>query len=135
MTYDLEQCGPLIAVELYECALEEVALLLSPMNTLAIIDITAPYTLIQEGVATSLGYTPSEIVKVSPITLRSFHSYRYRIRLGLLERGVFEMSVIEVPLKLHADTRVKCKIGRDILQHGVLTYNGRDNVFSLDFKE
>jgi len=56
MTHNLEQCGPLIAVKLYENVLEEVALLLPPMDTLAVIDTAAPYTFIQEGVATSLGY-------------------------------------------------------------------------------
>jgi hypothetical protein len=78
---------------------------------------------------------PDETVKVTTVSLRSFDSYQYRIWLGLPKWCVSEVSVIEVPFKLHSDTRVKCKIGRDILQHGVLTYNGRDNSFSLDFKE
>ncbi len=135
MTHNLEQCGPLIAVKLYENVLEEVALLLPPMDTLAVIDTAAPYTFIQEGVATSLGYTPDETVQITTASLRSFSSYQYRIWLGLPEWYVLETNVIEVPFKLHSDTRVKCKIGRDILQYGVLTYNGPTNTFSLAFSE
>ena len=56
MTHNLAQYGPLVAVKLYEYVLGEVALLLPPMDTLAVIDTAAPYTFIKEGVATSLGY-------------------------------------------------------------------------------
>jgi hypothetical protein len=56
MTHNLAQYGPLVAVKLYEYVLGEVALLLPPMDTLAVIDTAAPYTFIQEGFATSLGY-------------------------------------------------------------------------------
>jgi hypothetical protein len=133
MIHNLEHCGQPVAVRLYEYVLEEVALLLPPMDTLAVIDTAAPCTFIQEGVATSLGYVPDETVKVTTVSLRSFDSYQYRVWLGLLEWGVLEVSVIEVPFKLHSDTRVKCKIGRDILQLCVLTYNGRGNTFSYDF--
>jgi len=38
-----------------------------------------------------------------------------------------------VPYMIRPSVRIKCVIGRDILQLGVLTYNGRGNTFSFDF--
>jgi hypothetical protein len=133
MTYNLAKCGPLVAVRLYECVLGEVALLLPPMDTLAVIDTSARYTLIQEGVATGLGFNPTRTVSVATASMQVYGGYQYHMWLQFPKSNVLEVSVIEVPFKLHSDTHVKCKIGRDLLQHGVLTYDGRGNNFTFDF--
>ena len=38
------------------------------------------------------------------------------------------------PFLIRPKVRIKCLIGRDILKHSVLIYNGHSNMFSLDFK-
>ena len=134
MIEDLTLDGPLVAVSLYEYIFEEVALLMPPMDTLAVIDTAAPYTLLQEGIATSLGFTPIETVNITTVSMRVYESYRYHMWLKFPEGNVLEVSVIEVPYMLHPDARVKCKIGRDILRYGVLLYSGCANPFSFDLK-
>jgi hypothetical protein len=122
---NLVQSGALIAVKL--CAPAIAASTVPPIDTVAEVNTSAMYTYIQEGVATSLGLQPIEAIKITATTKPVYESYMYRIRL-LFPGG----SAIEVPYMIRSCKRIKCMIGRDILQLCTLTYNGRANTFTLD---
>lgn len=115
------------------CAPEEVASTEPPIDTLAEIDTSVLITRIQEGVATSLGLEPTGTVKITTATTMVYECYLYRLRLVFPSREAFDGNAVEVPYMLRPNARIKCLIGRDILQYGILTYNGFMNTFSLNF--
>jgi hypothetical protein len=127
---NLAESGVLIAVQL--CAPSAVSSPLPPIDTLAEVNTSALHTYIQEGVATSLGLTPIEPIKITAATRLVYEGYMYRIRLVFQEGGAVEVNAVEVPYMIRPSKRIKCMIGRDILQLCVLTYDGRANTFSLD---
>ncbi len=113
------------------------------------------YTYIQEGVATSLGLTPMGPVPITATTRLVYEGYMYRIRLvfpetattrlvyeGYMYRirlvfpegGAVEVNAVEVPYMIRPSKRIKCMIGRDILQLCTLTYDGRANAATLDLQ-
>jgi len=92
------------------------------------------YTYIQEGVATSLGLTPMGPVPITATTRLVYEGYMYRIRLVFPEGGAVEVNAVEVPYMIRPSKRIKCMIGRDILQHCTLTYDGRANAATLDLQ-
>jgi hypothetical protein len=125
--------GAIIHVKLW--APKDVKTSFEPINAFAEIDTSIGTTRIQEGVATSLGLTPIGTIKTTSSTTLSYETNLYRIRLIFPQSKVaFEVDAIEVPFMLRPASRVKCRIGRDILKHTTLTYNGRSNSFSLDFR-
>lgn len=128
---NLAESGILIAVKL--CAPSSVTVPLPPIVTIAEINTSAMYTYIQEGVATSLGLQPIGPVKITTASKPEYESYKYRIRLVFPGVGTaVEVEAIEIPYMLRKSKRIKCMIGRDILQLCTLTYDGRANTFSLD---
>lgn len=131
---DLACTGPLIDVKLWvpeSTEQEEPAI--PPVAVVAEINTGASRTIIQEGVATSLGLEPAGTVQIATITTMVHESYEYRIRLVFSPGCAIEVTVIEAPYVLNPNRRVKCLIGRDILRRGVLHYNGLTNMFSLIF--
>jgi hypothetical protein len=130
---DLTASGALVAVRLG--APRTVKSDLGQIDTLAEIDTSFVITRIQEGVATSLGLTPTGTVCITSSTALAYEAHLYNIRLVFPQNNlVFEVQAIEVPYMVRQHARIKCLIGRDILQHTVLTYNGRDKVFTLEFR-
>ncbi len=127
---NLAESGVLIAVQL--CAPSVVGSPLPPIDTLAEVNTSALHTYIQEGVATSLGLTPIEQIKITATTRLVYEGYIYRIRLVFPEVGAVEVNAVEVPYMIRPSKRIKCMIGRDILQLCVLTYDGRANAATLD---
>ena len=128
---DLTISGPLITVKLW--VPQQVTSTIPPIDTLAEIDTAVVNTYIQEGVATSLGLTPKGTKTITTTTTQAYESYFYHIRLVFPHGKAVEVHAVEVPYMLRPNVRIKCLIGRDILQLGVLTYNGRCNTFSFDF--
>jgi hypothetical protein len=137
---DLLRNGVLIAVKLSPPAARASISLFAeqqsvpPIDTVAAVNTSAMYTYIQEGVATSLGLKPIEPVKITTATRLTYESYMYRIRLLFSDGGAVEVNAVEVPYMMHPLTRIKCLIGRDILQLCVLTYDGRTNTVTLDLQ-
>jgi hypothetical protein len=123
--------GPLLGVKL--CVPQQVQAKWPPIDTLAEVNTASIHTYIQEGVATSLGLAPKDTITITTMTSRAYESYVYHIRLVFQQGKAVEVLAIEVPYMLRPHARIKCVIGRDILQFGVLTYNGRGNTFTFDF--
>jgi hypothetical protein len=128
---DLVRRGPLVQVRLY--VPQQMEAKRPPIDALAEINTAVANTCIQEGVATSLGLTPKETVKITTATTQAYECYVYHIRVAFPQGKAVEVYAVEVPYMLRPHVRIKCIIGRDVLQLGVLTYNGRDNTFSFDF--
>ncbi len=127
---NLAESGVLIAVRL--CAPSVVSAPPPPIDTMAEVNTSAMHTYIQEGVATSLGLTPMGPVTITAATRLVYEGYMYRIRLVFPEGGAVEVNAVEVPYMIRPSKRIKCMIGRDILQLCVLTYDGRANAATLD---
>jgi hypothetical protein len=131
MTDNLAQNGLLVTVSL--CYKINFIDLWASYDLPAVIDTGSLHTLLQEGVATSLGLTPVDTISLPTVRGRMLELYRYDIWLQFPGSDILPVRIIELPHKLHTDTTIKCKIGRDILQHGVLTYDGTTDTFSLNF--
>jgi len=128
---DLAWCGALVAVKL--CAPEAVKSDALPIDALAEIDTSSIMTVIQEGVATSLGLKPAKRLKIPTLTRPTYEGDVYLIRLQFPEGNAIETPAIEVPYMLRDKVRIKCLIGRYVLKQIVFTYNGLTNTFSLRF--
>jgi hypothetical protein len=131
---DLVASGALVAVNLW--VPRAVKSTIEPIETLAQIDTALARTCIQEGVATSLGLEPVGITKITTATAPTYEAHVFRIRVVFPDGNMeFEVNAVEVPYLIRPKVRIKCLIGRDILKHSILIYNGHRNMFSLDFKE
>lgn len=129
---NLTLSGALVAIKLW--VPREVKSAIPPIDTLAEIDTALTYSCIQEGVATSLGLEPISMIKTTSITALTYEVPMFRIRMVFPEGNMsFEVNVIEVPYMMRHHARIKCLIGRDILQYSTLNYNGQANTFSLVF--
>src|SRR2546421_3385291 len=115
---DLATSGALVAVKLW--VPRSVQSAREPIETTAEIGTSFACTYIQEGVATSLGLEPTGTVKITSTTKPVSVAQRYLIRLVFPQNNLaFEVQAIEVPYMLRPSVRIKCLIGRDILQHAV----------------
>ncbi len=130
---NLAVSGPLVTVKLWVPV--GMKSTLRPIDAMAEINIALAHTFIQEGVATSLGLEPSGIITITTATKPKYEAHLFRLRIAFPERHMaFEVNAIEVPYMLRPHARIKCLIGRDILNHSVLVYNGLKNTFSLSFE-
>lgn len=123
--------GPLVAVKL--CAPETLKSDVPPISTLAEINTGCIVTIIQEGVATSLGLEPVAKLELPMLTRLKHIGTLYRIRLQFPEGSWAETAAMEMPYMLREHARIKCIIGRDILKHTVMIYDGPTNTFTLKF--
>ncbi len=131
---DLAARGVIIPVKLW--APRNVPTTLGPLDVFALVDTSLANTRIQEGVATSLGLEPIDAIKATATTKYIHETYLYRIRLIFPQVNVaFEVQAVEVPFMVKPSDRIKCLIGRDVLKHAILIYNGQSNMFSLGFKK
>lgn len=133
---DLQASGPLLQVfigpsrELIAAyGTERVA---APIPVSAPVDTGAAATVFTAETAALLGlgsvgavsiHTPTTI---DPVLCRQFHVNVYLSPAFAVENIV----VIEASL---TGQSLQCLLGRDVLSHGVLTYDGRHNRFSLAF--
>lgn len=132
---DLLTSGPILqgfigpSRELINALRSEVA---APIPVSALIDTGAAATVITTETALLLGlrsvgavsiHTPTTI---DPVLCRQFHVNVYLSALFAIENVI----VIEAPL---TGQPFQCLIGRDVLSHGVLTYDGVRSRFGLAF--
>jgi hypothetical protein len=128
--------GPVLGVQIAVGQDDEEALRRSgktapaPVAIAALIDIGAGRTVLQRGIAGQLGLL--SVGTARPITASGTgrSASIYAVRLILSPALVFEITVVEMPLP---SPHVQCLIGRDVLDRGVLVYDGPAGVFSLTF--
>jgi len=133
---DLHKVGPVIEVTLTpsDIFLNKMNISQSDVKTiklLAMIDTGATGTVISNGVAATLGINPVGITSINTPSSTNVNCNQFDIRIVFPNNVYFSsIVVIEAPLQ---GQHIQCLIGRDILQHGVLIYNGNDNSFTLSF--
>ena len=128
---DLTSRGPLVAVKL--CVPEALQSDVPPIDALAEINTSSIVTIIQEGIATSLGLKSTGKLRVPTSFRPVYEADAYLLRIQFPEGYAIETPAIEVPYMLRHMVRIKCLIGRYVLKQTVFTYNGLTNTFSLKF--
>ena len=123
--------GALVAVKL--CAPEAAKSDALPIDAMAEINLNAIVTIIQEGIATSLGLKFMGKLHMTTELCPAYEADTYLLRIQFSEDYAIETRAIEVPYMLGRKVRVKCLIGRDVLKQAIFTYNGLTNTFSLKF--
>jgi hypothetical protein len=128
--------GPVVTVKLW--VPRQVQSNIEPINALAEINTAYTQTFIQEGIATSLGLQPAGTVKIATATKPLYEVHQFLLRVIFpIDNRAFEVLAAEVPYMLRpkGNGRIKCLIGRDILQYAVLAYDGPARSFLLAFPE
>ena len=136
---DLFRSGPCVEVKLWvpsyvnaELAYQERPIP-PPIDAIATIDTGAHWSIIPIDAAARLGLTPLKTIKIMTPSHHRVECYQYRIRL-LFSNGIdVDTLAVGAPWPVQDDQTIVCSIGRDVLKHGLLIYNGLTNMFSLIF--
>jgi len=102
----------------------------APIPVSMMVDTGASTTVIQTGLAQQLGLQPVGTLSVNTPSSANVQCNTYAVRLLLPENLVAGVVAIEAPL---VGQNIQGLIGRDLLQHGVLIYLGKENQFTLSF--
>ena len=131
---DMQAQGPVSEVKIAVPHQLEAALtsaggsVASPIQVSAMIDTGASSTLIQEGIAQSLGLNPVGVTNITTPTSVNKPCHIYYVRIIFPYNIVQETTAVEAPLK---NQNIRCLIGRDILADAVLVYIGYTNQFTI----
>lgn len=133
---NLRRIGPVIDVILtpsaeYAKALDIPVSSIKTVVVSAMIDTGASGTVISEGLAAKLGIEPIGKIKMHTPSTTNIIYPQYNIQIIFPKNVIFSSIVVtEAPLQ---GQHIQCLIGRDVLEEGVLIYNGYDNSFTLSF--
>ena len=103
-----------------------------PLTVSALIDTGATFSVIKVGLAAQLNLHPVGIQYINTPTTQNAPCGRFLIEF------IFPMTAgIQVPIRYKTvvteapmpGQNIQCLIGRDFLQHGILTYSGPDDMF------
>jgi len=101
-------------------------------KALAMIDTGASGTVVTPMVIQQLGLKPVGVTMMStPSTTAPVQVSQFNLGLSF-PNGVFVPSIIAIEAPLSGQ-HIQCLIGRDVLKHGVLTYIGYMNQFTVSF--
>jgi len=135
---NMVQVGPIVEISVgpslsYAQAMAKKGLSVpQPVKAVAMIDTGASGTVITPSVTQQLGLSPVGLSKMStPSTTTAVTAAVFNLGLTF-PNGVSVASImaLEAPL---GGQHIQCLIGRDVLQHGVLTYIGYINQYTLSF--
>ncbi len=101
------------------------------VKVLALIDTGANTTAISQNIAQQLKLVPRGSAKV--YTSHRSSEIRNEFDVSLSFRRDIRWPVLRVLEANFRDHAIDCLIGRDVLQHGVLIYNGPENWVTLTF--
>ena len=102
----------------------------TPIGLEAKIDTGADRSVLSKGIAAQLGLHPVGVSFVDTPSSQNIRCYEYAVRIIFPNDVVWQGALLESPME---DATKQCLIGRDILGHGVLTYIGYHNLFTLSF--
>jgi hypothetical protein len=127
--------GPLVDITLWLVASARQALTTQGNSVptavpgTAMIDTGASMTVVQQGLLGPLGLHPVSSAAVNTPTSQGVACPLYAVQLAL-PNGFIEVNVLEAPLQ---GQNIQALIGRDVLRHGVLIYEGHSGHFTLAF--
>lgn len=133
---NLRQTGPVVQVQIgIGSALEQH--LRSKQQSVpptvaaqALIDTGATGTVVNPGIVSSLNLNPVGSTLIHTASSSNVRCSQYLVRLHFPTGVVAEALAISAPL--HGQP-IECLVGRDVLRHGVLIYNGYMQHFTLSF--
>ncbi|HEX9987157.1 MAG TPA: aspartyl protease family protein [Chloroflexia bacterium] len=134
---NLRTDGPVIEIRLAVASKYEQTLIQNhqavpePVSVRALIDTGSPITVIREGIAERLNIDPAGVEWLTTALSSYTQCPVYLVRLLFSHEDAgdaIEVTAAAVPLPYQ---NVECLIGRDVLQHAVLTYIGFKNTFTL----
>jgi hypothetical protein len=127
--------GPLIEVTFWLVAAARQALagqqlaVPAAVQASALIDTGASGSCVQQGLLGPLGLHPVGSMPVNTPTSQNVICPLYAVQLSM-PNAFIDVTVIEAPLQ---GQNIQALIGRDILRHGVLIYQGHIGHFTLSF--
>jgi predicted aspartyl protease len=93
-----------------------------PIKALAMIDTGATSSVVRPDIIEMIGLSPIGIARINTPTTEGVECYQYQAAIVFPNNVAVETTdLIEAPLQ---GQHIQCLIGRDILKHGVLIYNG-----------
>lgn len=99
------------------------------MDVLAEVDTGAARSVIRTDIPRELGLNPVGITFVNTPTSSNVPCFEYLVRLAFSNRTITrDLRVIAADLW---NQRIQCLIGRDVLKHCILVYNGPTKQFTL----
>jgi hypothetical protein len=104
-----------------------------PIPAAGMIDTGAYRSAVDAGVAKRLGLTAVGSAVISTPSDENIPCDEYYIQLQLPQGFVADVLVNELPRRNGNDRIAWCILGRDVLQHGLLIYNGITSMYSLIF--
>lgn len=102
----------------------------APVKITALVDTGASASTITSPAAQTLGLQPTGKIPVSTPTDSNVMLYEYSVRIVIPGCFVVSANVICSELK---GQNIDSLIGRDVLKHAVMTYNGQAGIFSVSF--
>jgi len=132
---DLWNDGPLIEVRIGLTTAAEAANnaagtpIPTPVRGTAMVDTGASHSAVRAGLLGPLGLHPVGVTQVSTPTSANVPLPNYAVRITL-PQGWIDTTVCEVPM---GGQNIDALIGRDVLQHGILIYQGPTMQFTLSF--
>jgi len=132
---NLQAIGPVADIEIMPSQLMLQTIkptsLPQPYKARALIDTGASGTVIQKGIAQTLGLSPVGVTFINTPSSQNVACYQYHIQFLFVPNNmIFEGIVTEASLQ---GQPIQCLIGRDILALAVFVYTGYDNSFTLAF--
>ena len=104
----------------------------NPVKATAMVDTGASGTVVTPALIQQLGLRPVGVTSMNtPSTTKPMRAPQYHLSL-VFPNGVSVPSLIGIEAPLGGQ-HIECLIGRDVLKHGVLTYIGYINQFTLSF--
>lgn len=133
---NLQQVGPVIEITLtpstvYLQALSIASSYTKAIKVLAMVDTGATGTVISQGLAGKLEINPVGTAFINMPSSTNVICHQFDVQL-IFPNNVNIASIVVTEAPLHGQ-HIPCLIGRDVLQYGVLIYNGYDNSFTLSF--
>ena len=133
---NLEQVGPVVEVRLAVGRALEAVLqkqgqeVPTALTVRGMIDTGATETVIAQDIPGQLGLKPVGIATITTASSTNVKCYEYLLRIILPNGVTGEAVAIALPLR---GRHIYCLLGRDMLRHAVLIYNGYMETFTLSF--
>lgn len=95
----------------------------------ALIDTGASGSVVQAGLLAPLGLNPVGVIPISTPTTSNTSCAQYAVQM-IMPHGFIELTVIEAPLQ---GQNIQALIGRDVLRHCLLIYDGVSQTFTWSY--
>lgn len=133
---DLQATGPLVemhvglANEAVEALKKNGTAIPNPVSATALIDTGATASVIHPDIVKQLGLKPVGVANVCTASADNVKCLQYAVLLMFANGVGGPVIALEAPLK---GQQIQCLIGRDVLSHAVMIYNGYMKQFTLSF--